>query len=306
MLAKAFRRDLELGFGGGCRHGREASAADRRSDGDEPGRGIARGARTVPTIARPPGTRLRGVGEPNFEHGRVTTITRHVGLGDVGPDARARLDGIARIVQDVSDYDASTVSIDGMGLWILRRLELRIASTPRFRAEVVAQTWCSGIGARWAERTSTLHVDGQPCVEAIAIWVHTDPGRGAPTPLPAGFDAVWGATVGGRRVSARLRHPAPRPGAARRPWPLRVTDIDVVGHVNNAAYWPAIEDELARRGGLRVRHAEIEFRAGLDLADPVDLVVVDNDADAGAGPGFSAWLCVGDDVRASVVVGGSS
>ena len=86
---------------------------------------------------------MRGVGER-----RVTTITRHVGLADVGPDARARLDGIARIVQDVSDYDAATVSIEGMGLWILRRLELRIAKTPRFRAEVVAQTWCSGIGAR--------------------------------------------------------------------------------------------------------------------------------------------------------------
>jgi acyl-ACP thioesterase len=244
------------------------------------------------------------VGEQDLGERRVTTITRHVGLGDVGPDARARLDGIARIVQDVSDYDASTVSIDGMGLWILRRLELRIASTPRFRAEVVARTWCSGIGARWAERTSTLHVDGRLCVEAIAIWVHTDPARGAPTPLPAGFDAVWGATADGRTISARLRHPAPPSGAARRPWPLRVTDIDVVGHVNNTAYWPAIEDEIARRGGLRVRHAEIEFRSGLDLFDPVDLVVAgtENHAD----PGFAAWLCVGDGVRASVVVGGSS
>jgi acyl-ACP thioesterase len=252
--------------------------------------------------------RLRAVGEPDFREGRVTTITRHVGLGDVGPDARSRLDGVARIVQDVSDYDASTVSIDGMGLWILRRLELRIATTPRFRAEVVAQTWCSGVGARWAERTSTLHVDGQPCVEAIAIWVHTDPERGAPTPLPPGFDAVWGATAGGRKVSARLRHAAPPAGAPRRPWPLRVTDIDVVGHVNNAAYWPAIEDELARRGGPRVRSATIEFRSGLDLSDAVDLVVTDGDADIASesGPGFAAWLCVGDDVRASVVVSVSS
>jgi acyl-ACP thioesterase len=234
------------------------------------------------------------VTEPDFEGGRVTAITRHVGLGDVGPDARARLDGIARIVQDVSDYDASTVSIDGMGLWILRRLELRIATAPRFRAEVVAQTWCSGVGAR--------------CVEAIAIWVHTDPERGAPTPLPPGFDAVWGATARGRKVSARLRHAAPPAGATRRPWPLRVTDIDVVGHVNNAAYWPAIEDELARRGRPRVGSAVIEFRAGLDLSDAVDLVVADGATDTGSdtAPSFAAWLCVADDVRASVVVSVSS
>jgi acyl-ACP thioesterase len=78
---------------------------------------------------------------------------------------------------------------------------------------------------------------------------------------------------------------------------LRVTDLDVVGHVNNAAYWHAIEDELARRGGPRVRTAEIEFRAGLDLSDTVELLVADRE------DGFAAWLCVGRDVRASVLVG---
>jgi acyl-ACP thioesterase len=232
---------------------------------------------------------------------RVTTITRHVGLADVGPDARARLDGLARIVQEVSDADASSVEIDGMGLWILRRLDLRIDTTPRFRAAVTGSTWCSGIGARWAERTTQLHVGDRLCVEATAIWVHTDPERGVPTPLPAGFEAVWGATAAGRKVSARLRHPAPPADATRRVWPLRSTDIDVVGHVNNAAYWHAVEDELGRRGHPRVRNAEIEFRAGLELTDAVELVVADTDADTDGG--FAAWLCVDGDVRASVLVG---
>jgi acyl-ACP thioesterase len=228
---------------------------------------------------------------------RVTTLKRHVGLADVGPDARTRLDGIARIVQEVSDADASSVAIDGMGLWILRRMDLQITTAPRFRAEVVGSTWCSGVGARWAERTTQLHVGDTLCVEAVAIWVHTDPATGAPSPLPAGFDAVWGATANGRTVSARLRHPAPPVDAPRSVWPLRATDIDVVGHVNNAAYWPAFEEELARRGRPRVRTAEIEFRSGLDLADAVDIAVADT-AD-----GFAAWLLVGTDVRASVLIG---
>jgi acyl-ACP thioesterase len=228
---------------------------------------------------------------------RITTITRHVGLADVGPGARARLDGIARIVQDVSDADASAVEIDGMGLWILRRMDLRIETTPRFRADVTARTWCSGIGARWAERTSQVHVGEQLCVEAVAIWVHTDPATGAPVVLPAGFDAIWGATAGGRKVSARLRHPAPPSDAVTRAWPLRATDIDVVGHVNNAAYWEAVEDELAQRDSPRVTSAEIEFRAGLELPDDVELVVADTEA------GFAAWLCVAGDVRASVLLG---
>jgi acyl-ACP thioesterase len=228
---------------------------------------------------------------------RITTLNRHVGLADVGPDARARLDGIARIVQDVSDADSSSVEIDGMGLWILRRMDLQITTAPRFRADVTGSTWCSGVGARWAERTTQLHVADTLCVEAVAIWVHTDPATGAPSRLPAGFDAVWGATAAGRTVSARLRHRAPPADAPRRVWPLRATDIDVVGHVNNAAYWAAIEEELALRGRPRVRTAEIEFRSGLDPADSVDIAIVGNDS------GFAAWLLVDGDVRASVLVG---
>jgi acyl-ACP thioesterase len=228
---------------------------------------------------------------------RVTTLGRHVGLADVGPDARARLDALARIVQDVSDLDAASAPIDGMGLWILRRLELRVTATPRFRADVTARTWCSGVGPRWAERTSQLHVNDRLCVEAVSIWVHTDPERGVPIPLPPGFDAVWGASAAGRKVSARLSHTSPPSDARRYAWPLRATDIDVVGHVNNAAYWAAVEDELARRGGPRVRHAEIEFRTGLDLADAVEFAVADTD------DGFAAWFRVAGDVRASVLVG---
>ena len=200
-------------------------------------------------------------------------------------------------MQDVSDFDAASASIDGMGLWILRRLALRVEVAPRFRADVTASTWCSGVGARWAERTTQLHVDDRLCAEATSIWVHTDPERGTPTPLPAGFDAVWGETAAGRKVSARLRHPPPPADATRRRWLLRATDIDVVGHVNNAAYWASVEDELADRGRPRVRSAEIEFRAGLDLADTVDLAL------AGTDDGFAAWLCVDGDVRASVLVG---
>lgn len=231
------------------------------------------------------------MGEP-----RVVTLERSLGLADVAPDARARLDALSRMVQDVADYDAATATVE-MGVWILRRMAMRIEHTPRLRAEVTATTWCSGVGARWAERTSQLHVGDRLCVETVAIWVHTDPETGAPLVLPPAFDEVWAPSARGRKVSARLHHAPPSPEAVARPWPLRVTDVDVVGHVNNAAYWHAIEDELWRRGRPRVRTAEIEFRTGLDLSDRVELLVADREG------GFAAWLQVGSDVRASVLVG---
>jgi len=228
---------------------------------------------------------------------RVVTVDRSIGLADVRPDTTARLDALARIVQDVADADAATAPIEGMGVWIMRRIDMQIAHVPRLRAEVRASTWCSGVGPRWAERRSELHVGELLCATVTALWVHTDPARGTSIPLPDGFDAVWGATADRRRVSARLHH-APPPGEAHgSTWVVRATDLDVVGHVNNAAYWSAVEEELARRGGPRVVDAEMEFRAGLDHGEPVDMLVADTP------DGFAVWLCVDGDVRASALVG---
>jgi acyl-ACP thioesterase len=229
---------------------------------------------------------------------RVVTITRHVGLADVRPDGRARLDALARIAQDVADTDASSApGAEEMGVWILRRLAMTIAHTPRLRAEVEASTWCSGIGARWAERSTTLQVGSIECADITGIWVHVDRERGAPAPLPKAFDAVWGASAQGRTVSARLRHPSPPAAARRSRWILRATDLDVLDHVNNAAYWAPVEEELARRGVSHVTRAEIEFRAGLDRGDEVELLISDRD------DGFVCWLVVDNDVRASMLVG---
>ena len=147
------------------------------------------------------------------DRGRVVTIARQVGLADVRPDSSVRLDAIARFLQDVADHDAVTAEVDG-GLWVLRRLALRIDHTPRFRAELVCSTWCSGVGARWAERRTDLVFGEATCVQAAAIWVHVDAVTGAPARLPAGFDPLWGVSAQGRKVRANLRHTPPPPDVA--------------------------------------------------------------------------------------------
>lgn len=234
---------------------------------------------------------------PRPEAGRVVRIDRHVGLADVRPDGRVRLDALARFLQDVADDDAVSAALEVAGVWVLRRVAFRVAHTPRFRADLELATWCSGVGPRWAERRTDIEVDGAPCVEAVALWAYIDPARGVPRPLPDGFDEHWGGTTGGRRVSARLRHAAPVPAATSRPWPLRITDVDVLGHVNNAAYWAPVEDELARRGRPRVAWAELEFRSGLDAGDEVELLAADHEG------GVAMWMCVDGDVRASALLG---
>src|SRR5262249_49773002 len=105
-----------------------------------------------------------------------------------------------------------------------------------------------------------------------------------------------GVSAGGRKVRATLRHAAPAADGRRVPWPLRAADLDVMDHVNNAAYWAPIEDELARRGRPRVTAAEMEFRGGLAVDDDVESIIVDDDR------GFAWWGSVRGDVRASALV----
>ena len=99
-------------------------------------------------------------------------------------------------------------------------------------------------------------------VDVASLWVHLT-AEGRPARLPAWFVDTYGAAALGRTVSSRLALPAPPADADARPWALRATDLDVLGHVNNAATWAAVEDELAAAGAHPWR-AELEYAAAIE------------------------------------------
>jgi acyl-ACP thioesterase len=222
---------------------------------------------------------------------------RRVYLGDTTIDAEVRLDAVARYLQDVAADHAAEAKLPAGHAWILRRTELDITRNPQLYEDVELCTFCSGVGRSWAERTTVIAAlrgrDGEAtCIEAKAIWVYVRLADGAPQALPEEFFSAYGESVREHRVSARLRHGAPSADATRSEWPLRATDFDALGHVNNAAYWEAIEDVL---DGRRPRRAEIEFREGIDPGERPQLVTA-----SGADREF--WFEVAGDVRASVRV----
>ncbi len=248
---------------------------------------------------------------PRPASGRRFEAHARVRLADVSATGRLRLDAIARMLQDVSGDDTADAAHEPDAAWVVRRLVIELATDespdrrpahrPRLRDELTLVTWCSGTGPRWAERRTDLMLDGtdgEVVARAGALWVLVDPETGRPIALGAGFDAVYGEAAGGRRVGQRLRHGPPPAGARGTPWPLRVTDVDVLGHVNNAVYWSPVEETLARLApGRRVARAEIEFRGGLDPTDAVEMIGVS----VGTGE-LRLWLTVASDVRASAVV----
>ncbi len=177
-----------------------------------------------------------------------------------------RLDALACWLQDVAYADVEDAGLAQAAVWVVRRTRMRVVRFPRFGERFALTTFCSGLGRMWAERRTDVVADGevQPCVEAVSLWVHLDVTSWRPVPLTEAEIATYGPAAVDRRVSARLRHPAPSAPAdgegSGSQWHFRRTECDIAGHVNNAAYWQPLEEELLAGPDPEALEAEIEYR----------------------------------------------
>jgi acyl-ACP thioesterase len=195
--------------------------------------------------------------------GRIFIQSIRPSLGDCAPSGRIRLDGIARCLQDVAYSDVEEAGLADSAVWVVRRTRINVRRFPRFAEHLAVRTFCSGLGRMWAERRTTIALEGSSDndVEAVSLWVHLDPASWRPTPFSDEEIAVYGAAAGGRRVTARLRHPLPAEATRSVRWGFRLTDCDLAGHINNASYWQPLEEELLLGGeDPRSLDAEIEYR----------------------------------------------
>ncbi len=181
------------------------------------------------------------VGAPRA--GRTFSGRHRVRVGDIDPLGALRLDAVVRTLQDVANDDAHDSGIDNPGAWVVRSTVLDVLRPAVLREDLLLTTWCSGTGACWAERRTTVTGNHGAHYEAATLWVQLDEVTGRPLRLGASFRAVYNPSTAGRTVKARLVLPEAMPGdAPRRPFPLRRSDLDVMGHVNNAVYWAMLEE----------------------------------------------------------------
>lgn len=209
---------------------------------------------------------------------------RRVQLGDAAASGRLRLDAIARYLQDIATDDALDAGLaDG---WVVRRTTMHLDRLPRFREDVDLVTRCTGTTASAAERSTDLTVAGASAVRTVALWAFV--GRdGRPQRLDVEAFAQYGIPHRERRLSTRLLHPDPAPGASRSPWSLRLADVDVLGHVNNSVSLAAFEEVLAGLGVVLEAPGvvEAEYRAPMNPGDEPVLA-------ATVGPDGTAWCWI--------------
>jgi acyl-ACP thioesterase len=209
---------------------------------------------------------------PIPETGRTFRVAYTVRLSDTDATGRLRLDAIARYLQDAAIDD---VQETGWGspehLWVLRSVRIDILTPFLLDGEVAIVTWGSSFSALAAGRRWSLSGDAGGSIEVDSVWIHLGPDA-RPARIGAGFDG-YSTAAQGRVASTKLTLAPPPIDGNRRVWPLRTTDVDRMGHVNNAAYWAAVEQRLTEVG-LDPRQplcARLDYRHPIDLGERVEL-----------------------------------
>jgi acyl-ACP thioesterase len=225
--------------------------------------------------------------------GRVFEGERKIRLGDVDPAGRLRFDGLTRYTQDVSNDDTTEAKLPDVPGWVVRSTVVDELTPGQLGESLMFQTFCSSLGKRWAERRLTVRGDRGAHYEVATLWVCVDVDRGQPVLLTERFLDLYGPAADGRKASARLRNPKTTDlGNAAddlrvESWQLRRVDYDTLGHVNNAAYWAAVEEWMNPFGGPR--RARIEYGRGLSPSPRVGIARLQFDG------GLCLWWLEGDE-----------
>jgi acyl-ACP thioesterase len=257
----------------------------------------------APAAALEPGIVINEPLVPLPDRGRVFRAGRRVRLADADPTGRLRLDSCARYLQDIGNDDTADSGIDDDDVtWVVRRAVVDVHAAPQWREWLDLATWCGGLGGRWAERRlSMLGAEGGR-IEVSTLWIQVDVATMTPARLTQRFLDAYAESAGGRKVSSRLWLGDPPVGAAAEPWAVRAVDIDLIGHVNNAAYWAAIEEQIELGTAFahallgRPHRAVIEYGPGIAAGARVELLVDETDDH------LAVWFTVDDIVHASAMV----
>jgi acyl-ACP thioesterase len=225
--------------------------------------------------------------------GRTFRTSYRIRLSDTDASGRLRLDAVARYLQDAAIDDVEEA---GWGapehLWVLRSVRIDVVRPLLDDGTVAIVTWGSSFSALAAGRRWSLTGDAGGSIEVDSTWIHLGPDA-RPARIGTGFDR-YAEAAQGRVASTKLTLAAPALDGRRAAWPLRATDVDRMGHVNNAAYWEAIEHRLVTlepdlRSPVRAR---LDYRHPIDLGENVELVEKTH------GSRYGVAFVVGDEVKA--------
>lgn len=215
--------------------------------------------------------------------------------GDIDSDQRLRLDGVARYLQDIG-YDNLVAFgfYDTHPIWMVRRTVIDIVRPVVWPDRVVLRRWCSALSSRWLSMRVQIAGASRGLIETEAFWINMNAQTGTPSRISDDYLALVTPSVTDTRLRWRRQLDDVPAGTSSHEFALRRADIDPFGHLNNAVYLQALDNELGDRPDLLngPSRTVIEYLAPIRTKDVVQVAVSESTT--------SLWasLTVGDDYRA--------
>lgn len=216
--------------------------------------------------------------------------------GDIDSNLNARLDGVARYIQEVGAehlYDAGFAEIHPH--WIVQRTVIDVIEPIEWPSDITFQRWAAGISTRWCAMRVRLDGSEGGRIETEGFWINMNKDTLTPSLVTDELFERFATTTENTRLKWRPWLPGPASGDVVTPFALRHTDIDHFRHVNNTVYWHAVHEMLALYPdvvGARYRSV-VEYRKPIALGESVDIHSTVRDGDV------RFWFVVDGDVRAA-------
>lgn len=168
-------------------------------------------------------------------------------VGDVDGRGRLRFDASTRHIQDIGQDHLRELGFEETHpAWIVRRTMIDLIKPIEFQDMLRLRRWCSGTSNRWCEMR--VRIDGRKggLMESEAFWININRDTQGPSRISDDFLAGLRRTTDVQRLrwKAYLAAGSREDAAQIREYPVRVSDIDMFDHMNNAVYWTVIEDYL--------------------------------------------------------------
>ncbi len=196
----------------------------------------------------------RAIADSATADGATRSAPFRLRFDEAGPDGSLRTSTLLRFAQDLawqhSDERGFTRAwyADRGLAWLARAAEVAVLRRVLVGDRLIGTTRVIGWRRVWARRRTEFSNEAGHSVATTHVdWVLLD-GRGAPTRIPADFEAAFGAPQGSLTLARVDLGPSPAE-ADRATFSVRPQELDPMDHVNNAVYADWMEERVMATGG---------------------------------------------------------
>ena len=236
--------------------------------------GAAAKAQATTGLASGLGKAMMPVPDP---HPDVFDVQWPLRVADVDREGRLKLDAATRHIQDIGSDQLREMGYEETHpLWIVRRTMIDLIRPIEFKDMLRLRRWCSGTSNRWCEMR--VRIDGRKggLIESEAFWININRETQGPARISDDFLSGLQRTtdVDRLRWKAYLKAGSRDDAEDIRPYPVRVSDIDIFDHMNNSVYWSVVQDYLSTQPGLLSvpLRVTIEHDLPVGLGDELEIV----------------------------------